>query len=111
MIDSGICRNEVNKRVRHVVRMLRWAVENELVPPAVHQALKAVRGLSKGRTEARESVPVRSVPNASVDAIRPYASRQVWAMVELQRRSPIWRQSVGHRPHWQCLMPSSYPIA
>jgi integrase len=65
--------------------MFKWAVENELVPPSVLQALKAVNGLRRGRTGARESAPVRPVPDAFVDAVRPHVPRQVWAMIELQR--------------------------
>ncbi len=33
MIDSGLCRSEVNKRVRHVVRAFKWAVGEEIDPP------------------------------------------------------------------------------
>ena len=85
MVRADLCRREVNKRARHVTRMFRWATENELVPAGVHHALKAVAGLKRGRTEARESAPVRPAPEADVDAIRPHAAPQVWAMVELQR--------------------------
>jgi integrase len=84
-VDAGLCRNEVNRRTRHVVRFFRWAVENELVPPSLHHGLKAVSGLRKGRCDVRESDPVRPVPDAFVDAIRPHVSRQVWAMIALQR--------------------------
>jgi integrase len=85
VIDSGLCRNEVNKRIGRIVRMFKWAVAEELVEPAVHQALKAVPGLRKGRSDARESEPVGPVSDADVDAVRPFVSRQVWAMIELQR--------------------------
>jgi integrase len=84
-IKSNLCRNEVNRRTRLIVQMFKWAVENEMVPPSVHHGLKAVSGLRKGRTDVRESEPVKRVPDHLVDAIRPYVSRQVWAMVELQR--------------------------
>jgi integrase len=85
MIEGGLCRDEINKRVRRIVRAFKWAVAEEMVPPSVHQGLKAVAGLRRGRTEARESEPVKPVADALVDAIRPHVSRQVWAMVELQR--------------------------
>jgi integrase len=85
MIAAGLCRNEVNKRTAHIVRMFKWAVENELVHPSVYQALKAVAGLRRGRSPARESEPVKPVPDAHVDAIRPHVAKQVWAMVDLQR--------------------------
>ena len=45
LVDSGICRNEVNKRVRRVIRAFKWAVEEEMIPPSIHQALRAVAGL------------------------------------------------------------------
>ena len=85
MIAADLCRAEVNKRIRHIVRMVRWGVENELVPPSIHHGLKAVPGLKRGRSEARESEPVKPVPDAFVDAIEPHVAKQVWAMVQLQR--------------------------
>jgi integrase len=85
MIEADLCRNEVNKRSRHIVRMYKWAAENELVPASVHHGLKTVSGLKKGRSEARESQPIKPVPEALVDAIESHVARQVWAMIQLQR--------------------------
>ncbi len=85
MIDSGLARTTINHRVGKVVRVFRWAVENELVPASTHHALTAVTGLRKGRTVAPEPNPVRPVADDAVDAIRPFVTRQVWAMIELQR--------------------------
>jgi hypothetical protein len=34
-----------------------------------------------GRADIRESEPVRPVPDAFVDAVRPHVSRQIWAMI------------------------------
>jgi integrase len=86
-IKANLCRNEVNRRTRLIVRMFKWAVGNEKVPPSVHHGLKAVEGLRKGRTDVRESALVKPIPDCFVDAIRPHVSRQVWAMAELQRLS------------------------
>jgi integrase len=97
LIESGICRNEVNKRVRHIVRAFKWAVGEEMIPAAVHQGLQSVVGLRRGRSEARETDPVKPVPEAFVEAVHPHVSRQVWAMVEVQRLS-------GMRPGEVCLM-------
>jgi integrase len=85
MIDAGLCRSEINRRIGRVVRAFKWAVSEEIIPPSVHQALEAVNGLRRGRADVRESEPVKPVPDAFVDAIRPHVARQVWAMVELQR--------------------------
>jgi integrase len=97
LIDSGLCRSEVNRRIRLIVRAFKWAVGNEIVPAAVHHGLKAVDGLRKGRCGVRESRPIEPVPDAFVDAIRPYVSRQVWAMIEIQRHT-------GMRPGEACAM-------
>jgi integrase len=85
MMDSGLCRNTINQRIGRIVHVFKWAASEELLPATVHQALKTVSGLQKGRSDAKESEPVRPVPDALVDAIRPFVSRQVWAMIELQR--------------------------
>ena len=87
MIESDLCRSEVNKRVRHIIRAFKWAVGEEMIPSSVYQSLKAVSGLRLGRADVRESEPVKPVPDAFVDAIQPFVARQVWAMVELQRLS------------------------
>jgi integrase len=85
MIDSGLSRTTINQRIGKVVRVFRWAVENELVPPSSHHALKAVPGLRKGRSVAPETKPDHPVSDADVEAIRPHVTRQVWSMIELQR--------------------------
>jgi integrase len=97
MVGPGLCRNEVNKRTGRIVRVFKWAVGEALVPPSIHHGLQAVSGLRRGRAEVRESKPVKPVPDAFVDAIRPYVARQVWAMIELQGLS-------GMRPGEVCIM-------
>jgi integrase len=85
MIEADICRAEINKRMGRIKRIFRWATENELLSPTVFHGLQSVRGLARGRTEARESEPVRPVPEAFVDALKPHVPPQIWAMIELQR--------------------------
>ena len=84
MIRSGLARTTINGFVSRIRQAFRWAVENELVPAPVHQALQAVPGLKKGRTLAREPVPVRPVDGADMEAVMPHVSRQVAAMIRLQ---------------------------
>ena len=84
-IKQGLARTECNRRTRLIVQAFRWAAENELIPAVNLEALKAVKGLPKGRSAAHESDPVRPVPDAHVDAILPYLSRQVRAMIDLER--------------------------
>jgi len=84
MIDAGNVRTSINRMIGRVRRMFRWAVSEELLPATVYQALATLPGLRAGRSGAVESVPVKPVSRAWVDAIRPHVSRQVWALVELQ---------------------------
>jgi integrase len=85
MVETGWSRGVVNARVARTKRAFRWCVSEGLVPVAVLQALETVDGLARGRTPARETEPIKPVPSAFVDAIRPHVRRQVWAMVDLQR--------------------------
>jgi len=64
--------------------MFKWAVGDELVPGHVLHALQAVPGLRKGRGDAREPEPVKPVSMELIEAVEPYVSRQVWAMIQLQ---------------------------
>ena len=84
-VDQGLCRTHINMRVNRIRRIFKWGVENEIVASGVLHALQALSPLKKGRSEARESKPVRPVPDAHVDAVLPKVSRQVAAMIELQR--------------------------
>lgn len=97
MIEANLCRNEINKRIGRIKRIFRWAVENELVQAEIHHGLQAVRGLARGRSQARESAPVKPVPDTFVDAVQSHVSPQVWAMVQLQRYT-------GMRPGEVCVM-------
>ncbi|MFH5806171.1 tyrosine-type recombinase/integrase [Alienimonas sp. DA493] len=85
MVEAGLCRKEVNKRVGRVKRMFRWGVAEELLPPDVRHALDAVEGLKRGRTTARETEPVRPAPDADVEAALTHLPAPVAAMVRLQR--------------------------
>jgi integrase len=96
-IKAGLVRHQINKRVGRIRRMIAWGVENEKVPAHVLHALKAIQGLKRGRCEAKEGKKVLPVPEAYVDAVKPFVSRQVWAMIELQRLT-------GMRPSEVCVM-------
>lgn len=85
MVALGWKRKSINAQVGRVRRMFRWAVSQELVPSATLTALQTVPGLREGRSEAVESTPVTPVSDAAIEAVRRHVSRQVWAMVQLQR--------------------------
>lgn len=52
-------------------RIVKWGVGEELVPSGVMEALRAVDGLKRGRSDARETPPVRPVPDAIVEGRAP----------------------------------------
>lgn len=92
MIEARLSRRVVNGRINRIRRVFKWGVENELVPATILHALQAVSALRAGRSEARETGPVRPVPETSVSAILQLVTPQVRAMIELQ-------QLTGMRPN------------
>jgi len=97
MIGRDWTRKSINRQVNRIVRLFKWAVENELVSGSVLHALRAVGGLRPGRSGARESLPVRPVDDETVDATLPHLSLVIAAMVRVQRLT-------GMRPGEVCLM-------
>jgi integrase len=101
MVELGWCRNLVNQRVGRIKRVFKWAVSEELVPAAVHQALATVPGLQQGRTAAREAQPVGPVEDRHVNAALPFLTPAVAAMVRLERLTGMRPGEVcGMRADW-----------
>ena len=84
LVAMGWCRPYINKQINRIRHIFKWAVSDELIPGSVLHALQAVPGLRKGRSDATEPEPVKPVPTELVKAVRPFVSRQVWAMIQLQ---------------------------
>lgn len=82
--DRGQSRPTINKNMRRLTRIFRWATAEEMIPPAVHQALAAVPGLKRGRTDAPEPDPVLPVDMAVVEKIMPFLPAIVRDMVRIQ---------------------------
>ena len=83
MVKKGWARPTVNDHCGRVKRIVRWAVENELLPADRWEALRAVRGLTAGRTSAPEPDPVLPVDEADYRAALPFVRPQVRALLEL----------------------------
>ena len=84
MVQKGLCRSNINKMVGRIKLMFRWAAEKEWIPAGIYHALQTVKGLPKGRCEAKETEPIGPVPMEHIDAVKPYVSRQVWTLIQLQ---------------------------
>jgi integrase len=94
---TGWCRNVANRHTGRLKHVFKWAVEHDLVPGDAYHRLATVSGLRRGRSDARETEPVRPVPEVHINAVLPLVSRQVRAMIELQLLT-------GMRPGEVCAM-------
>jgi len=85
IIATGLARSEVNRRVRNVRMMFRWAASEEMIPATVSDALGTVAGLRAGRTKAPDREPIKPAPQADVDAALAKAGPEIAAMIRVQR--------------------------
>lgn len=82
-IEQGRARKYINAKIGRIVRIWQWGGEEELVPAATWHALKCLRGLRFGRSEAKETEPIESVPEADFWTVVPGLSAPVRAILEL----------------------------
>lgn len=82
---EDLSRKLINARVNTIRRMFKWGVSEELIPASVHQALKSLEGLRRGRTNARETEPVKPVDDRWVERTLRFLPPTVADMVRVQR--------------------------
>lgn len=95
LVQQGLSRTGVNRRIDAIRQAFRWGVEEDLVPPDVHQKLAAVQRLKKGRSEAPDPPPIGLVPTEALEKTLPQLGPVVRDMVALQLLS-------GARPGELC---------
>lgn len=83
MVAEELCRITINQRIGCIKRAFGWAVEEELVPATIFHGLKAVKGLRRGKSGAKEGQPVKPVPQDVVDVVLKYLPPTLQAMVKL----------------------------
>jgi integrase len=93
-LRHGLARKFINKQVGRIKRMFAWAVEEELIPVTVHQALLRVKGIKRGKKMAREKPRVRPVARGCVEQTLPHLPKVVRTMVELQYLTDMRPQEV-----------------
>jgi integrase len=84
-IDDGLARVNCNRYVGVIVRLFKWGVENELIPPSVAHGLREVKSLTKGRCAAPETEPIRPVEDEIVEQTCSLLPPMFATMVKLQR--------------------------
>ena len=94
MIEDGLSRNVINARVSRIKRMFRWASKKRLVPPETYYGLKALEGLRRGRSKARETEPVGTVPETHIKAVLSKVNPVVRAMIQVQELAGMRPQDI-----------------
>ncbi|MEX0774199.1 MAG: site-specific integrase [Phycisphaeraceae bacterium] len=77
-------RGTVNARQSYIVAAFKFGVAQELVPVTAWQALTSVPRLRRGEAGAIEGKKIGPVPLAHVEAVKPYLSPQIVALIDLQ---------------------------
>lgn len=91
------CRTYINQQVRLIIAVFRYGVSREIVRPETIVALKSLKSLKPGQTEARESDPVKPVDIEAVRLTANFLSPQIKSMVMIQA-------ATGMRPSEVCTM-------
>jgi integrase len=82
---AGRCtRQYINTQMKRVVRVLKWAVGEAMVPPSVREAVKCVAPLKAGRSKAPEAPPVRPVIDSVIEKTLAELPAIVADMVRVQ---------------------------
>ena len=120
MIALGWLRKTINRNITRIVRMLRWGVEEEWVPPYVLEMCREVRNLQAGRCgDIPEGKPIEPVDIKRVEAVKPFVSRQVWGMIQLQLATGMrpqetrivrWCDLDQSDPNVWCYIPRSHKM-
>jgi integrase len=84
MIIRGWLRKPINRNVERIRRMYRWGGEQGIVAAECYHRLLCVSGLKIGRSDAKEGEPVRPVPVAFIEAVKPLVWSPIRAMIDLQ---------------------------
>lgn len=98
--DPVLSRQYINKLMKRIVQIVKWAVSEGKVPVEVHSTLKCVGPLKRGRTTAIERDPVKPVDDQVVDATVACLHPVVADMVQVQRLT-------GARPGEICFLTPS----
>ncbi len=83
MVDSGLARSTVNKRINRLRSAFKWAVSMELCSERIYRRLATVPGLRRGEG-GRETDRIVPAPRADIRKVRPWLTRPVRALIDLQ---------------------------
>lgn len=84
MIAADLARKTINCNISRIKSMFKWGANKKLIDKMVYLELTTLEGLKEGRSMARETDPVKPVPQAFIDAVQPHVTSPIWAMIQLQ---------------------------
>ena len=84
MIDAGGSRTFVNAQMKRLLRMMKWAASEEMIPASVYETLRLVPNLKRNRTVARETEPVKPIELSTVKQTIAHMPPVVADMVRVQ---------------------------
>jgi len=87
MIERGWTRSNLNRAISLVRGAFGWGVGREMLPASVHAALKLVEPIPFGADGVKESKPKELVEDSTIESIKPFISRQVFAVLRLMMLS------------------------
>ncbi len=82
--NRRLTRPVVNRRIRAIVRIFKWAVAESLVRAEVWHSLQAVESLKLGKCKAPEPAPIKPIENHVVDQTLLHLPPVVADMVRFQ---------------------------
>lgn len=94
LIEAGLAITTIRERMGVVRRMIAWGVENEIIPAASFERIKAVAGLRVGRDGVKPSKKIRPAPAEHIEAILPVVGPAIRAMIQLQALTGMRPQEV-----------------
>lgn len=94
LAERELSRGYISGQITYIRQAFRWGVSEELIPASVWHALQAVQGLKAGKTAAKERRKRQPVPWSYVEAVLPFLTPHVRAMVLLQWYTGVRSQSV-----------------
>ena len=94
---SGICRKTANQRLLIFRRMMRWALDEDLVSALDVAELTQVQPLKRNRSAAPETTPIMPADDAAIAATLPELPPSTADMVRVHRLT-------GMRPGELCAM-------